>query len=469
MRWLLVVIGVLLLTFSVNAQETITCPGAPASRLVVGQQARVMAEGGVNFRERPNTLAQLLNVIPQNTIIPIVEGPFCGEGYAWWAVDYEGQRGWVVEGTGEFYWMQPYLVQSAQVGTIRIETTPELTSSISYQRTAEAVEFYLPDVPNTLPQQKIFSAVRVIPLENIADNNYIELVNQILEQEDITLLMEFADYFAHVEFLELANGKGVRYLSIAVAPISSVRPEGFLYNFLGIADDWLVQTQQVVTLPDAIAQSLLPPAIDDYPAYLEQVQIRLNELAPEDFTPSLTLLDNLMLSLRTDAPLEQSDVVHFNYEDALQFDYNPILAYEIVTEIITDDSELPDHLRFNFAGYPLTGDAVLQVYQTDLVDNNWLVGLQQILTRQPGNPPRVPVLSRSAETALNIEEVAYLNTGMRALVTYDEDLFYTYQALSTDGGYYLSLLLPVNRTDDDFYPPLTILDMLVESLIVSVP
>jgi hypothetical protein len=71
------------------------------------------------------------------------------------------------------------------------------------------------------------------------------------------------------------------------------------------------------------------------------------------------------------------------------------------------------------------------------------------------------------ETAQSIDDVAYLNTGMRAVVTYNDGTFYTYQALSPDDKYYLSLLLPITRTDSGFYPPLTILDMLVESIIVS--
>lgn len=87
-----------------------SCPRSPSpSRLRAGIVARV-TEGGLpsRLRSEPNTGAEVLASIPQLEEFAVVEGPECDEQQLrWWQVDYQGTVGWVAEGVGEEYYLEP--------------------------------------------------------------------------------------------------------------------------------------------------------------------------------------------------------------------------------------------------------------------------------------------------------------------------------------------------------------------------
>ena len=85
----------------------VTCPGFLPSRLVVGQTGRVTPGDPNNLRAAPSLQAQLLGQIPGGGAFTVISGPQCGDNMAWWEVDYNGQRGWTVEGRGSTYWTEP--------------------------------------------------------------------------------------------------------------------------------------------------------------------------------------------------------------------------------------------------------------------------------------------------------------------------------------------------------------------------
>jgi len=97
--------------------EIIQCPGAPVSRMVVGEFGRTtFTVGGTNratrIRLNATTNSSELGRIPAGTEMMVLDGPICAEGYAWWQVDYNGIVGWAAEGTIDDYWLEPILVVS---------------------------------------------------------------------------------------------------------------------------------------------------------------------------------------------------------------------------------------------------------------------------------------------------------------------------------------------------------------------
>lgn len=84
------------------------CPGAPAPRLTVGATGRP-AQVYSSLRaalESDKVLAVLFKA--NGDTFKVIAGPFCGVSpHNWYQVDYKGQVGWVTEGQGSTYWIEP--------------------------------------------------------------------------------------------------------------------------------------------------------------------------------------------------------------------------------------------------------------------------------------------------------------------------------------------------------------------------
>jgi Tol biopolymer transport system component len=89
--------------------EPVTCPGAPESRLIVGERGRVTPGSPNRMRDQPTTAGADVGSIPGGARFHVLDGPVCADGYAWWQVDYAGVVGWTVEGAGNDYWVEPVL------------------------------------------------------------------------------------------------------------------------------------------------------------------------------------------------------------------------------------------------------------------------------------------------------------------------------------------------------------------------
>lgn len=88
----------------------VTCPGTLTSRLIVGQTARVIVEGGNTanrIRSQATASAGQVGSIPPGDEFAVIDGPICADGYAWWMVDYDGLIGWTAEGDAARYWLEP--------------------------------------------------------------------------------------------------------------------------------------------------------------------------------------------------------------------------------------------------------------------------------------------------------------------------------------------------------------------------
>jgi len=76
--------------------------------LSVGDQARIVADTGLNIREQPSTNAPVIILLARGKRVLVLEGPAASEGFIWWRVDdNQGNIGWIASGDGREEWISP--------------------------------------------------------------------------------------------------------------------------------------------------------------------------------------------------------------------------------------------------------------------------------------------------------------------------------------------------------------------------
>jgi hypothetical protein len=83
------------------------CPPTHPSVFEVGELIQVSQGPPNNLRETPSTNGRVLGVLPAGTMMNIISGPVCVDGYNWYNVQIPEMRGWTAEGNGSEYWLQP--------------------------------------------------------------------------------------------------------------------------------------------------------------------------------------------------------------------------------------------------------------------------------------------------------------------------------------------------------------------------
>jgi hypothetical protein len=144
-------------------------------------------------------------------------------------------------------------------------------------------------------------------------------------------------------------------------------------------------------------------------------------------------------------------------------------------------SVYPAHRLITFQGYPLAGkffEPEVRVYPladyTAMLDNvdDTVANLQALITSQTADPATsIPFLPGFPAAQLFRAQVKFVNfangQGVRFLTEYGQysapvnnnDLFYTYQGVTTDGAYWVSIIFPVNAAylqsslEDPTLPP----------------
>ena len=191
----------------------------------------------------------------------------------------------------------------------------------------------------------------------------------------------------------------------------------------------------------------------------------------------------------------------------------------------------PTHVRFTLAGYPLQGkflEPQIFVYPADeYAQVNSVAGeqIERLKKALAGSPllketlPNVPFFNAGHLIAANIKLINFQSgTGVRELTQYDQypapinnhELFYHFEGLSSDGKYYVIAILPVmapilaedekpessvppggipiptsvgpndtyyfsvieqlnSQAPDSFTPSITMLDALIQSILVKTP
>ncbi len=84
------------------------CPGAPIARLKVGDVARPAQVYNTLWVSIYSNAIHTVIYRANGDTYTILGGPFCGEGpYNWYQVQYKNITGYVTEGTGSTYWVEP--------------------------------------------------------------------------------------------------------------------------------------------------------------------------------------------------------------------------------------------------------------------------------------------------------------------------------------------------------------------------
>jgi serine/threonine protein kinase len=90
----------------------IDCPGAPAPRMVPGQQGRITLYPASPSRVRstPSTNGQILGQLNPGTTFKVLSGPVCDPSHQWrwWLINATWIEGWVAEGPAGEYWIEPW-------------------------------------------------------------------------------------------------------------------------------------------------------------------------------------------------------------------------------------------------------------------------------------------------------------------------------------------------------------------------
>ena len=174
----------------------------------------------------------------------------------------------------------------------------------------------------------------------------------------------------------------------------------------------------------------------------------------------------------TETPTEipEPDICFENV--SLNFDQQIASAMwgEIVPEYVPEyegiERHTPDYIKFNFTDYVIQGHfhepfiAIYPVAQLIEFDEftEWHVNtLQTLIASQPETPedfPFIPIWNAASLFHSNVEYVDFQNgSGIRYLTEFgqaywpvhNDNMFYTFQGITSDGQYYISAVLPVHH------------------------
>ena len=113
-----------------------------------------------------------------------------------------------------------------------------------------------------------------------------------------------------VEYLEFEGGSGVRFVSQYGQAAWPINNQDMFYAFQGLTDDGIYLISAVLpvshpSLPD-VGESFIGDEydafIDTYEAYLIDVESQLDLETPESYFPKLTALDDMLETIRVEAP-----------------------------------------------------------------------------------------------------------------------------------------------------------------------
>lgn len=176
-------IAAMLCLFAVGGmlQVQAQSPVCPPGRLIIGAAGRVTATHSVNLRDTPSTRGKLLFVVTAGETFIVLSGPQCVDGYQWWLVNWNSVKGWLPEGFGTDYWLEPLTAggQQPTAGPQQLETPTA---------TLPPVIAPAPDAQTVLPAnlQKI-TAANVSQLKRLATWGHGSLSGMALSPDGKTL------------------------------------------------------------------------------------------------------------------------------------------------------------------------------------------------------------------------------------------------------------------------------------------
>jgi heat shock protein HslJ len=115
---------------------------------------------------------------------------------------------------------------------------------------------------------------------------------------------------ARPQYIDSASISGISYLTVWRQDVSPLMGNEFLYTFQGISSDGANYVSAVFRLNTTLMPSEMPPDFDmdafsaNFTSYLNETVATLTDAAQTDFSPSLAVLDSLVLSFVMDTTSE---------------------------------------------------------------------------------------------------------------------------------------------------------------------
>ncbi|MGB1285171.1 MAG: SH3 domain-containing protein [Aggregatilineales bacterium] len=129
-----------------------TC-GNLSPRLSIGESARVTPGIPNNIRDNPTATGLYLGEIPAESPFTVIDGPRCSRDGTWWFVDYQGTRGWTLEGNNTDYYTEPMSIVAPTATQFIAPTVPTAlpTFTPTFAPTAVPTEIVcVPELPSRL-------------------------------------------------------------------------------------------------------------------------------------------------------------------------------------------------------------------------------------------------------------------------------------------------------------------------------
>lgn len=327
-----------------------SCPDALPSQLTAGGQAQVTPGSSNNVRTAPTTSAERVGQIDAGTVVNVLEGPVCADGFAWWRVETldAALTGWTVEAVESEYALVPATADFATAATdgVLIEhegasvTLPRGMGLAAENVRSERVAGT--DLDAMFPDEEWLARAESIRISILPDasearyDNRIEIfpapaymrINPIFAEDlfglqdlltarpepvnEAVSQINFVDFMAQMlevqgQYLETAQWVGVRYVTAFGQEAVPLLQDSLRYVFYGISRDgnYFVDVQLRITvdgLPALISE--IPPEVwtvqgsfSDIEGYYAGVEALLNGHGAQNFQPSLDVLDALVASL----------------------------------------------------------------------------------------------------------------------------------------------------------------------------
>jgi hypothetical protein len=185
------------------------------------------------------------------------------------------------------------------------ETAPEHVefSFVNYVHSGTFHEAYIRVWPTTEYQAvNEFAAERITALQQFLTDKPASPTEEI----PFLPLWPAAQVFrAQVAYLDFQNGTGVRFLTMYSQAIVSINNHDIFYTFQGLTTDGThyISVIMPVSHPDLPADDMEGVGEDfeafanNYETYLQETIQNLDSQPPDSFSPSLTLLDEMIQSL----------------------------------------------------------------------------------------------------------------------------------------------------------------------------
>ncbi len=465
MNYLFLLVILLSFALPVTAQDS-DC--IMTTRLYANIQA-FTPERPLDLYADPSLDSQVVGELPGGEIAAVLEGgPVCDQGMTWVRVDYNGQIGWVVEQSGGFYNLIPYVEfdfvdYSPYADNITFHFNSRIAESVTAHYVPGGVDAQgvsMPEYTDIVFQrfnsassmwEDVGGTIRAYPISAFeaadpAFNAELEQLRSLLSERpespapaDLPTLPDAGgslEAVEGVEYLDFQTGSGVRFL------------DGGVYTFQGLtADD----------------------------SYYIAARFPLDMLNGD-----ASGFDALIESLNVTSPIVETDgAVEF---EGISFTVDPSLASRVeITQTepyyetepgMTMFGSTPGYTQFDFFGFPVEGIQYprMVVMPVDTFEEGsrsaeMLGQLQTLLDERPDLSsrewlqlsydeflPMLPLINAAQVFAVAPEYIDFENgSGVRYVTYYAQDVspivreyaFYTFQGITDDGRYVVSAFFPI--------------------------